>query len=54
MEVEWTVGPIPIEDKHGKEVVLRYASTLESGESTLPKSSNQCPIAYGVQSEAPG
>ena len=30
-EVEWTVGPIPIEDKKGKEVVLRYASSLNSG-----------------------
>ena len=35
MEVEWTVGPIPIEDKHGKEVVLRYASSLDSGEIAL-------------------
>ena len=42
MEIEWTVGPIPIEDKHGKEVVLRYASALESGESTSPRSSKQC------------
>ena len=32
-EVEWTVGPIPIEDKKGKEVVLRYASSLNSGET---------------------
>lgn len=38
VEVEWTVGPIPIEDKKGKEVVLRYASSLDSGETkdTLP------------------
>ena len=35
MEVEWTVGSIPIEDKHGKEVVLRYASSLDSGEIAL-------------------
>lgn len=33
MEVEWTVGPIPIEDKHGKEVVLRYTSSLDSGQT---------------------
>ncbi|KAL0029171.1 hypothetical protein WJX79_000097 [Trebouxia sp. C0005] len=31
VEVEWTVGPIPINDKKGKEVVLRYASSLHSG-----------------------
>ncbi|DBB01101.1 hypothetical protein WJX77_006941 [Trebouxia sp. C0004] len=31
VEVEWTVGPIPIHDKKGKEVVLRYASSLRSG-----------------------
>ncbi|KAL0047195.1 hypothetical protein WJX82_009185 [Trebouxia sp. C0006] len=31
VEVEWTVGPIPIDDKKGKEVVLRYASSLDSG-----------------------
>lgn len=31
VEVEWTVGPIPIDDKKGKEVVLRYASSLHSG-----------------------
>ncbi|KAL3162416.1 hypothetical protein ABBQ32_010087 [Trebouxia sp. C0010 RCD-2024] len=31
VEVEWTVGPIPIEDKRGKEVVLRYSSSLDSG-----------------------
>lgn len=48
MEVEWTVGPIPIEDKHGKEVVLRYASALDSGESTSPKSSKQCSCSLRV------
>lgn len=31
VEVEWTVGPIPIGDKKGKEVVLRYVSSLNSG-----------------------
>lgn len=34
VEVEWTVGPIPIADNKGKEVVLRYASSLDSGRST--------------------
>ena len=31
VEVEWTVGPLPIDDNKGKEVVLRYASSLDSG-----------------------
>ena len=35
VEVEWTVGPIPIDDKKGKEVVLRYASSLHSGQTCL-------------------
>ena len=35
VEVEWTVGPIPIDDKKGKEVVLRYASSLHSGQACL-------------------
>ncbi len=34
VEVEWTVGPIPIDDKKGKEVVLRYASSLHSGQNS--------------------
>ncbi len=34
VEVEWTVGPIPIDDKKGKEVVLRYASSLDSGHNS--------------------
>jgi len=34
VEVEWTVGPIPIHDKKGKEVVLRYASSLQSGQNS--------------------
>lgn len=33
VEVEWTVGPIPVDDKKGKEVVLRYASSLHSGQN---------------------
>ena len=30
LEVDWTVGPIPVEDRVGKEVVLRYSSDIES------------------------
>ena len=33
VEVEWTVGPVPIEDKQGNEVVLRYTSSLDSGQT---------------------
>ncbi|KAL4240457.1 mannose metabolic process [Mactra antiquata] len=29
-EIEWTVGPIPIDDKYGKEVVARFNTTLAS------------------------
>lgn len=29
--MEWTVGPIPVEDGLGKEVVLRLTSDLQSG-----------------------
>lgn len=29
-EVEWTVGPIPIEDNLGKEIVLRYDTDIAS------------------------
>jgi hypothetical protein len=31
VEVEWTVGPVPIEDGVGKEVMLRLRSDVESG-----------------------
>jgi len=24
LEIEWTVGPVPIDDKHGKEVIVRF------------------------------
>ena len=30
VEVEWTVGPIPIEDKIGKEIVIRYDTNIQS------------------------
>ena len=29
-EVEWTVGPIPIEDSIGKEIILRYDTDIAS------------------------
>lgn len=31
VEVEWTVGPVPIEDGAGKEVMLRLRSDIDSG-----------------------
>jgi lysosomal alpha-mannosidase len=30
VEVEWTVGPIPISDKIGKEIIIRYDTDIES------------------------
>ena len=30
LEVEWTVGPIPIDDNVGKEIILRYDTDIES------------------------
>ena len=29
-EIQWTVGPIPIDDGVGKEIVLRYDTDIES------------------------
>jgi hypothetical protein len=31
VEVEWTVGPVPIEDGIGKEIALRLRSNISSG-----------------------
>ena len=31
LEVEWTAGPLPIADGLGRELVLRYESTLDTG-----------------------
>jgi lysosomal alpha-mannosidase len=30
VEVEWTVGPIPIDDNVGKEIILRYDTDIQS------------------------
>ena len=30
IEVDWTVGPIPISDEIGKEVIIRYSSNIEN------------------------
>ena len=30
VEVEWTVGPIPIEDRNGKEIIVRYDTDIQS------------------------
>ena len=30
VEVEWTVGPIPIDDNIGKEVIIRYDTDIDS------------------------
>lgn len=31
VELEWMVGPIPIEDNVGKEVIFRYHTNIKSG-----------------------
>ncbi|KAK9842267.1 hypothetical protein WJX81_003590 [Elliptochloris bilobata] len=31
LEVEWTAGPLPFQDGRGRELVLRYESTLDTG-----------------------
>ena len=38
VELEWTVGPIPVDDGLGKEVVSTFTSSLNSG----PEGSNVC------------
>jgi lysosomal alpha-mannosidase len=30
VEIEWTVGPIPINDNIGKEIILRYDTNIQS------------------------
>jgi lysosomal alpha-mannosidase len=30
VEVEWTVGPIPIDDNLGKEIIIRYDTDIQS------------------------
>jgi lysosomal alpha-mannosidase len=30
VEVEWTVGPVPIDDNVGKEIILRYDTNIAS------------------------
>lgn len=30
MEIEWTVGPVPIGDNAGKEIILRYDTDIQS------------------------
>jgi lysosomal alpha-mannosidase len=30
VEVEWTIGPIPIDDNIGKEVIIRYDTNIAS------------------------
>jgi hypothetical protein len=38
VEVEWTVGPVPIEDGVGKEVMLRLRSDIDSGAALMADS----------------
>ncbi len=32
VEVDWIVGPIPIDDKVGKEIVVVYNTSIDSGD----------------------
>ncbi|KAL4115260.1 hypothetical protein PRIC2_013426 [Phytophthora ramorum] len=41
LEIEWTVGPVPIDDKKGKEVIVRFdAGNSIASDSTLYTDSN--------------
>ena len=41
LEIEWTVGPVPIDDKKGKEVVVRFdTSNSIASDSTVYTDSN--------------
>jgi lysosomal alpha-mannosidase len=31
IELEWIVGPIPIDDNVGKEIIIRYNTNIDSG-----------------------
>ena len=35
LEVEWTAGPLPFKDGRGRELTLRYETTLDSGAALL-------------------
>lgn len=30
VEIQWTVGPIPVHDNIGKEIIMRYDTTIDS------------------------
>ena len=41
VEVEWTIGPVPIQDGKGKEVVSRYRTSISSAGSFLTDSNGR-------------
>jgi len=41
VELEWTVGPVPIKDGLGKEVVSRYTSSVQSGDRYFTDSNSR-------------
>ena len=41
VEVDWLVGPVPIKDRVGKEVVVVYETTLKSGDKFLTDSNGR-------------
>lgn len=50
VEVEWTVGPIPVADSRGKEVVLHYQTDLDNENNFLTDSNARQTIARRVNS----
>ncbi|GBG31498.1 Alpha-mannosidase [Hondaea fermentalgiana] len=52
IEVEYNVGPIPIDDKKGKEVVIRYSSDLRS-ESAFATDSNGLELQPRIRNRLP-
>mmetsp|Transcript_22531 Transcript_22531/g.50755 ORF Transcript_22531/g.50755 Transcript_22531/m.50755 type:complete len:1065 (-) Transcript_22531:1137-4331(-) len=41
LELEWTVGPIPVEDMQGKEVISRFQTNISSSSSFLTDSNGR-------------
>jgi len=37
LDQEWTVGPIPVEDGQGREVIIRTTANLTTGRTIFPR-----------------
>lgn len=53
-EVEWTVGPVPVADGQGKEVVLEYRSTAIRSGRDFSTDSNGRHMMRRVRDRRPG